>query len=219
MEIKIHKDLKEKSPRLMLGCILADITYKEHDELLWNRIEDFCDAFEKDHDVKEIATFYNVDASRKAYRACGKDPARYRLSSESLLRRVLKGKGLYKVNNIVDINNYLSLKYHYSIGTYDTQTLKEPIEFRIGLKDEPYAGIGRGDLNVENLPILADQESGFGSSTSDSERTMIRENTKRILMNIISFGGESDLEEAMEEAVEMLKEFAEAQNVTTFHVE
>jgi len=219
MEIKIHKELKEKSPQLMLGCILADITYKEHDELLWSRIETFCDAFEKDHEVKEIATFYNVDASRKAYRACGKDPARYRLSSESLLRRVLKGKGLYKVNNIVDINNYLSLKYHYSIGTYDTQTLKEPVEFRIGIKDEPYAGIGRGDLNVENLPILADKESGFGSSTSDSERTMIRENTKQILMNIISFGGKSDLEQSMEEAVELLKEFADAKNMTTFYVE
>ncbi len=68
------------------------------------------------HEVKDIASFYNIEASRKAYRACGKDPTRYRLSSESLLRRVLKGKGLYKVNNIVDINNLLSLKYHYSIG-------------------------------------------------------------------------------------------------------
>lgn len=219
MEIRIDQELKAKSPDLILGCISADITYEKHNEALWEHIDTFCKAFEAEHEIKDIATFYNIDTSRKAYRACGKDPARYRLSSESLLRRVLKGKGLYKVNNIVDINNLLSLKYHFSIGTYDIQALKPPIQFRIGRADELYVGIGRGELNVENLPILSDQDSGFGSSTSDSERTMIRETTQRILMNVISFGGMSNLEEAVDEAVDLLKRFAHGKNIEVFYVE
>jgi len=218
MEITIHSDLKEKCPNLVMGCILADISYESHNEELWENIDTFCNAIESSYQVKDIARFYNVEASRKAYRACGKDPTRYRLSSESLLRRVLKGKGLYKVNNIVDINNLLSLKYHYSIGTYDLKTLKQPVVFKIGAQGEPYEGIGRGELNVENLPILADQVSGFGSSTSDTERTMIRENTKRIFMNIISFGGDSDLETALEEATNLLTDYANGKNIETFYV-
>lgn len=219
MDIRISTELKEKSSQIVLGCIIANVEYKEHCENLWVEIDVYCKQIESEHKVEEIATFYNVSSSRSAYRACGKDPARYRLSSESLLRRVLKGKGLYKVNNIVDINNLLSLKYHYSIGTYDVSAIKPPVEFRIGLKDEPYEGIGRGELNIENLPIFADSVSAFGSSTSDSERTMINENTKQILMNIISFGGKSDLDLALADAVDLLKRYAGATDVNVFYVE
>lgn len=218
MEIQIEQELKSKSPDLMLGCIVADVVYEAHNEGLWKHIDAFCTSLEKNHEVKDIAGFYNIQASRKAYRACGKDPTRYRLSSESLLRRVLKGKGLYKVNNIVDINNLLSLKYHYSIGTYDASSLKPPVRFRIGKAGEPYEGIGRGELNIEKLPVLSDEASAFGSATSDSERTMIQENTQQIVMNIISFGGQSDLKEALDEAVALLKEYASAQNIEMFYV-
>ena len=60
-----------------------------------------------------------VAATRRAYKALGKDPSRYRPSSEALLRRVAQGKGLFNVNNLVDTNNIVSLTSHLPAGAYD----------------------------------------------------------------------------------------------------
>ena len=74
----------------------------------------------------------NIETSRIAYKKLGKDPSRYRLSSESLAKRVVKGMDLYKVNNVVDINNLISLESFYSVGTYDLSKLGKEIIFTVG---------------------------------------------------------------------------------------
>jgi DNA/RNA-binding domain of Phe-tRNA-synthetase-like protein len=85
----------------------------------------------------------------------------------------------------------------------------------VGLPGESYAGIGRGQLKIEGLPVFADQLGPFGSTTSDSERAMIRLETTRILMFIISFLGRAGLEEAAGRAAELLKKNAAADDIET----
>ncbi len=217
--IRIAEELKMKCPNLSLGIISADVKLVKDHKGLWEHIDQVCEEFEHKYEVSDISKLPNVSAARAAYRACGKDPARYRLSSEALIRRVLKGKGLYKINNLVDVTNLISLTSQYSIGTYNYAKVDSEVVFRIGRSDEVYLGIGRGELNIENLPVLADAAGSFGSSTSDSERTMITNNTEKILMNIISFGGTEGLRQTVEEAKEMLVRYAEAQNIESTIIE
>lgn len=218
MEIKISEELKKHSPALQLGILTADVTYQEECPELWALMDDTCEMAAASLAIEGISALPNVAAARKAYRSCGKDPARYRLSSEALLRRVVQGKGLYKVNNIVDVNNLISLKYHFSIGAFDRDAVEFPVEFRIGKAGEPYEGIGRGELNIENLPVLADQQGPFGSPTSDSMRTRTHQGMKRLLFCILSFGGASNMEPALDETVALLERFADASNVQRFIV-
>ena len=82
----------------------------------------------------------------------GKDLSRYRGSAEALLRRVLSGKGMYKINTVVDINNLVSLKTFHPIGSYDLEKIKAPLTFRAGRPGESYKGIGKEVINVEQLP-------------------------------------------------------------------
>lgn len=213
MEIRISDNLKKHSPNLQLGCLTATVRYQEECPELWALMDDTCDLVAASLPLEEISALPNVAAARKAYRSCGKDPARYRLSSEALLRRVVQGKGLYKVNNIVDINNLISMKYHFSIGAFDWDCIEFPVVFRVGEAGEPYEGIGRGELNIENLPVLADKQGPFGSPTSDSMRTKTHPGMKRLLFCILSFGGASTMEAAMEETVTLLERFAEAQDI------
>ena len=128
-----------------------------------------------------------VAATRKAYQALGKDPARYRPAAEALLRRVAQGKGLFRVNNVVEVNNLLSLETGFSIGTYDVAKLHPPLVFRRGRAGETYEGIGRGPLNLEGLPVVVDAQGPFGSPTSDSARRMVGSATRHILMVLIGF--------------------------------
>lgn len=218
MEIRISEELKRHCPTLQLGCLTADVTYREECPELWTMMDDACQLAAAGLVLEGISELPNVAAARKAYRSCGKDPARYRLSSEALLRRVIQGKGLYKVNNIVDINNLISLKYHFSIGAFDRDAVRFPVEFRIGRAGEPYEGIGRGELNIENLPVLSDALGPFGSPTSDSMRTRTHPGMERLLFCILSFGGPSTLEAALDETVALLERFADARNLNRFHV-
>lgn len=209
ISINIADELKNKCPGIAIGCIEAEVQIKEGAGKLWEIINAKCGEIQDNLKPEEILKVPNIDASRKAYKAIGKDPSRYRLSSESLLKRVVKGLGLYRVNNVVDINNLISLASGYSVGTYDLDRICGNINFVIGEAGETYEGIGRGPINLDKLPVFQDDLGKFGSSTSDSERAMITKETKHILMNIISFDGEEELGKYMDCAIELLDKYAD----------
>ena len=209
ISIRIAEELKEKCQGVSLGSIEAYVQVKEGSAELWEVINKKCSEIEGTLKPEDILRVPNIDSSRRAYKALGKDPSRYRLSSESLLKRIVKGLGLYKVNNVVDINNLISLTSGYSVGTYDLERIVGKINFVIGKPDETYNGIGRGPINLDKMPVFEDDLGKFGSSTSDSERAMITEETNHILMNIISFDGGEELDKHMKTAIELLEKYAD----------
>ena len=77
-------------------------------------------------------------------------------------------------------------------------------------KNQRYDGIGRGSINLENLPVFEDEIGKFGSTTSDSERAMITSDTKHILMNIIAFDKDKELNRYLDYAIDLLEKYADA---------
>jgi DNA/RNA-binding domain of Phe-tRNA-synthetase-like protein len=162
-----------------------------------------------------------VQAARAAYKRLGKDPARYRPAAEALLRRALQGKEVAAIHPAVDVNNMVSLDTGVSIGSYDRPRLRPPYSCRGGLEGESYAGIGRGELNLAGLPLLADGDGPFGCPTSDSERAAVGAETRSLLMAFYGFGAAYDghvraaLDDALARAVELLREHAGAHDIQT----
>mgnify|MGYP000517888873 CR=1 FL=1 len=156
--------------------------------------------------------------SRAAYKAFGKDPSRYRVSSEALIRRIGQGKGLYEVNTVVDVNNLISIESGFSVGSYDVSQISEELVFRIGQKGETYKGIGKDEIKIEALPVLADKDGAIGSSTSDSERAMITEDVNRSIDIDLFIFRKCDLEKALEYGRKYLEEYAGAQNLESWIV-
>src|SRR6266404_4291389 len=154
-----------------------------------------------------------IVATRAGYKALGKDPARYRGSAEALLRRLIAGKGMPRIDNVVDVINLVSLESRLPIGLYDLAHVEGAIEFRAGRAGETYKGIGKYDLNLEELPLFADAKGAHGSPTSDSERTMVTDATTRVLAIIISFSGASALDSAIKRMNDLLETFCAAKNV------
>jgi len=147
----------------------------------------------RDAALGEIAT---VKAVRTIFHRTGVDPTRYRPSSEALLRRVVKGKGLYFINSVVDVVNYFSLKTLLPMGVFDADSVKPPMEFRAGRRGETYQGVGRDVLNLEGFPLMADAEGPFGSAVSDSVRTRVTDRTTHLSwVTFVPPGGSVDFEE------------------------
>ncbi len=136
------------------------------------------------------------------FREWGMDPSKYRPSSEALLRRVVQGKGLYRVSNVVDIGNLGSIETGWPFGCYDRSRIQQPIEFRHGVAGESYEGIGKQTWHLQGRPLLADSQGPFGSPISDSTRSMITESAQDILIVLYVPAGTADasLEVAMKRA-------------------
>ncbi|HKT51481.1 MAG TPA: phenylalanine--tRNA ligase beta subunit-related protein [Candidatus Angelobacter sp.] len=210
--VSISADLKRVLPDLALGCVSAHVKVEGHSESLWHDIDRHLGHLKATHQPDQINSIPTIAAMRRAYKNLGKDPSRYRGSAEALLRRVLSGKGLYQINTVVDINNLVSLESFLPMGSYDTANL-EPIELRIGNVGEIYKGIGKDEINIENLPVFADARGAFGSPTSDSERAMIRLQTEQLLMVVFSFAGADGLPPWISRASELLRKYAGADRV------
>src|SRR6202011_5719924 len=97
-----------------------------------------------------------IIATRVGYKVLGKDPARYRGSAEALLRRVISGKGLPRINAVVDVINLVSVESRLPIGLYDLAHVQGDIMFRVGRAGETYKGIGKYDLNLEGFAVFWD---------------------------------------------------------------
>lgn len=218
MEVIIDKQLKEEC-NVNLGCIFYKTNVIKTNKELWEYIEkDVINNVKEMFTLENLTEQINIKTSRKAYKALGKEPSRYRVSSEALIRRILQGKGLYRINNVVDTNNLISIETGYSLGSYDLENLHGNINFRIGNIGEKYQGIGKEMINIENLPVFADDFGAYGSPTSDSTRAMITEKSKDILTVLISFNGMEGLEKSIDIAKKYLTKYANAEDIRSIIV-
>jgi DNA/RNA-binding domain of Phe-tRNA-synthetase-like protein len=167
----------------------------------------------KNADPRAILEAPAISATRAGYRALGKDPARYRGSAEALLRRIISGKHFPSINCLVDIINLVSVESRLSIGLYDLAKMQGDIVFRAGRTGETYKGIGKFDLNLEDLPVFCDAAGPHGSPTSDSERTMVTSSTENIAAILISFGGPQPLDVWCKRMTSLLERYAEGRDL------
>ncbi|MCT8975431.1 phenylalanine--tRNA ligase beta subunit-related protein [Clostridium sp. CX1] len=212
--IKISDDIRSVLGKVLtIGYVEAQVEVKDSNEKLWEEISTVCNRIAEDNSLQDVLKIENIAAARAAYKKLGKDPSRYRVSSESLARRVVKGKGLYKVNNIVDINNLISIASFHPVCAYDMDKIDSEIYLNIGEEGDCYEGIGRGDINISCLPVFQDSKGKFGSTTSDSVRAMVTKDTKNLIMAIVSFNGDRNLDKYIEYCKELLVKYAEGKNI------
>jgi DNA/RNA-binding domain of Phe-tRNA-synthetase-like protein len=211
--VSIDAEMRAKCPRVALVCVTADVEAGATPERLDQDLRVCEEKILKLPEPKAVLESAAILATRAAYKALGKDPARYRGSAEALLRRVIAGKGLPRINNVVDVINLVSVQSRLPVGLYDLAHVQGDIVFRAGRAGETYKGIGKYDLNLEGLPVFCDAAGPHGSPTSDSERTMVTLRTMRVIAIIISFGGADGLERWTGKMSEMLKQYAAGREI------
>src|SRR6202789_294522 len=207
MEIKIAL------PGVKLGVVEADGTsvVLVHPDLA-KLMDEVCVRKRAEFSVESLAEADPFRAVRAMFREWAMDPSKYRPSSEALLRRVVQGKGLYRVSNVVDIGNLGSLETGWPYGCYDRSKIQAPVALRHGAAGEKYEGIGKQTWHLEGRPVLADPQGPFGSPISDSTRSMIAESAHDVLVVIYAPSGASkaSLETAMTRLADRLSQFAAA---------
>ena len=215
MKVIVSDEMKMLCPVFTGAAVEAEVVNSSYCAELWAEIGALEDKIRAEHTTESIKRMQGIAATRRVYKACGKDPSRYRPSAEALLRRVLQGKTLYQIDTLVDMINLASMAFGYSIGGFDASKFHgDTLTLGIGRREEPYEGIGRGMINIEGMPVYRDASGGVGTPTSDHERTKIGIDTSKILVLVNGYDGDEQRVRACAEYITALAEkYADGKNV------
>lgn len=194
IKLSISAELAALWPDTALGALLYEADVAPSSPELLALFDEAVAKLSREYTLEAVAKNRRVAATRRAYKALGKPPQEYRCASEAMLRRIAKGSGLYHINNVVEINNLISVSSGYAIGSYDTGALRGAVELRRAEEGAHYGGIGKSSVNIGHLPVLCDEEGPFGNPSSDSRRAMIQPGRREVLSVIYAFDGGEDLD-------------------------
>lgn len=212
MKVLVSPEMHSVCPEFRGACITANIKNSEYSDELWREIDALSDEYRATLTTESLKLMTSIQATRRIYKVCGKDPSRYRPSGEALVRRVLQGKKLYQIDTLVDLINLASMKYGYSIGAFDADKFcGDTLTLGIGRDGEPYEGIGRGMINIAGMPVYRDSLGGVGTPTSDHERTKVSLATTRLLVLVNGYdGSEQGVSQTAEFIIGLLNRYCEA---------
>jgi DNA/RNA-binding domain of Phe-tRNA-synthetase-like protein len=215
MEVLLRLD-RSLTNRVRVAVLSADgIVVRPEDQRVWDEVERVAAAYRARWAGKAPGEIPELQPARELYRRTGEDPTKLRPSSEALLRRILRGEALYRINSLVDTCNLCSIEFLLPIGLYDRDRIRGEVTARLGRAGESYESLGKGLYVVEGRPALFDEEGPFGSPTNDSRRTAITEATTRCLMVIFAPASYAPgrLAAHAEHAADRLRTFASAGTV------
>ena len=207
MNIIVSQEIASVCPGFVGACVETTVANAPAPQGLWQEIEALGEHYRETLTTETLKERSAIAATRRVYRACGKDPSRYRPAAEALIRRLLQGKELYRIDTLVDLINLASMRFGYSIGGFDADKIEgDTLILGIGRAGEPYEGIGRGMLNIEGLPVYRDNQGGVGTPTSDNERTKIDLHTTHLLVLVNGYDGDEAQVRATAEYILQLAE-------------
>lgn len=218
MNIIVSQEIESVCPGFVGTCVEAEVKNTPFCQPLWEEIKALGEKFKAELTTETLKDISGIAATRRVYRACGKDPSRYRPASEALIRRLLQGKELYQIDTLVDLTNLASIAYGYSIGGFDADKFEgDTLTLGVGREGEPYEGIGRGIINIAGLPVYRDARGGVGTPTSDNERTKIDIATTHLMVLINGYDGCEDKVRANAEFIQrLLRQYAHSDGGSYF---
>lgn len=218
MKLKITNELKKLVPSFKVSCYTFTTLEKNDKENLSNDLTEAFNNIAKEYQEKyilsEVTKIPKLKSTRDGYKMLGKDPSHTRPACEALVRRIIRDGSIYRLGNLIDFGNYLSIKLMKSVCMVDLDKIQGDVTIRIGSDSDYYEGINRGIINVTNLPLYTDEIGPFGNPTSDTIRTAITNDTTNVLIMLIHF--DDNIEDEM---LLLLNKYLKITNLTKIYEE
>lgn len=135
--------------------------------------------------LRELLENEVIRAYRDLFWGLGVDPTKERPSSEALVRRVLRGKKLPRINTAVDAMNAASIETLITFSLLDSDKIEFPLKIRPATGEDKLIVIGGKEIVVpKNFPVIEDNERKLVSATiyRDGDIAKVTEKTKRVLL-------------------------------------
>ena len=171
-----------KYPELYaFGALLQGVSESDVSEFI-RSIED---DVRKKYTLEYLPNEPVIRAYRDFFWSIGIDPTKERPSSEALIRRILRGKPLPRINPVVDIMNAISALTGIVMSVFDADKIELPVILRPATGVEKLRIIGGKEIVIpEGFPILEGKNGKVFSATvyRDGEETKVTNQTQRVLL-------------------------------------
>ncbi len=131
--------LMAKYPTLTTGVILARNLDNLSGSADVDELLEGAEAKLRDHLRPDtISRHPHVTSWRAAYSSFGVKPSQYRSAGEALVRRVVKEGKIPRINKLVDLCNYVSIKYILPVAAYDLAQIRGDVAVGLAKGDEKF---------------------------------------------------------------------------------
>ncbi|RLF23592.1 MAG: hypothetical protein DRN15_03730 [Thermoprotei archaeon] len=221
IEIVWSTDVVEKFHRLSIASLtIINVKIKPRNKELDDLVKDKVEYLRERYTLERLKNEALVRAYRDFFWRMGIDPTKRRPAAEALLRRILQGKGLPRILNVVDAYNLASAETLITMSAYDLDKVEPPLIVRFAKKGEEVILIGnrRRVLTGREL-VLSDQEGILCVYVhGDVERTKVTSETRNILL--VAYGtpgmSVSVLMDSLKKAYEYITKCAGGQLLQVF---
>ena len=190
--------VSERFPEFRLALIVArDLEIKSVRSTTLERvIEEAQAACRAQWSGFELSTIPGIAAWRAAYRGFGIKKTSYRSSVERLIKRVLAGGELPRVNGLVDLYNCISLTYGQCLGADDFDKTSGDLAFRFARSGDTFVdmsaepGEDPNDPPKEGEVVYADSRHVLCRRWNwrQDARTVVTTETKNAILTVQSNG-------------------------------
>ncbi|OGG03684.1 arginine--tRNA ligase [Candidatus Gottesmanbacteria bacterium RBG_16_37_8] len=215
MKFSIDSNIFERFPGVEIEVlVITGMNNRGHNKEILNLLRKEEKRQKEKLSNVELRSLPEISSWRRIYDEFGSDPKDFRSSVEALLRRARGGeKPIPQINNLVDLYNYISLKYHLPAGAEDLEKAEGDIwlTFAIGVEKGVYIG-GDKIENCDPGEVIYKDKSGFICrrwNWREADRTKIDEETSQAVLVIerVPVVSEEVFKEAIVEAEELIKKF------------
>ena len=143
MKILVSDEIEKVCPSFVGAHVEVSVRNTPYSEGLWNEINRLGQQLRATLTTETLKDISGIAATRRVYRACGKDPSRYRPAAEAPHQAYAAREGTLPNQTLVDLVNLASIKFGYSIGGFDAEKFEgDTLTLGIGKAGEPYEASG-----------------------------------------------------------------------------
>ena len=217
MNLKIDAQLKTRfSDLTVLACNVKSIKVETQNVELEKFKDEITEKVREKYDLDSVKNLSTFRAYRDFFWRVGIDPTKNRPAAEALIRRILGGRTIPRINTLVDAYNLASVKTEIALATFDANKLKGDLLMRFAEEGEKFLGIG-----MEKPMLLQGGEIVVSDSEKlvaiypyrDADSTKITEKTKNVTLLVCGVPGigEETLQNAAQVALEYITRFCDGE--------
>ena len=215
MKFKIDSQIFEKFQDTIIGVLSTkNLNNTGILEEIQNQIREQEKSIRTKYNTKTLSQNPQIDIWRKTYSAFGAKPKEHKSSVENLYRLILNGVNIRHINNIVDIYNFISLKYSVPVGGEDLDKIEGDIVLTFaGAYEVPVLLLGDKEPRPPHMGevIYKDNISTICRRWNwrEADRTKLTEETKNCILVIEGFYNvtNNEVENATRELKELVQKF------------
>ena len=213
MDLKIDIQLKTSFPELkVLTCEIRGVKVEKRNVELEKFEDEITKHARERYDLESLKDGSTFRAYRDFFWKIGIDPTKIRPASEALIRRILGGRTIPRINTLVDAYNLASIKTEIALAAFDADKLKGNLLMRFAEKGEEFLGIGMEKpmlLHGGEIVISDGEKLVAVYPYRDADSTKITEKTKNVLLLVCGVPGigEEILQNAAQVALEFVTRF------------